>query len=273
MKPLWNMLVGLLALSVAGCGLSDYQSRIDAQRTRVQKFDEANQLLGDPVENPKMPPKSATAEAWPIDFFLRLPKGYVRDKAPYYTNFPFYRYSGAEPGYNVFVAAALLIDPAAKERYGEYSAARFRELVRQAIDDYYFKTYKSDQRFYANKLKLFLPAEKIQYSSVEADLNTPYSDVAVKIPYASTIFTDKENKLQAHPVEFRVYLHEELGKEIENAGKRVKLPGKQVVIVAQCPIGGPNEQFDKSIQAALGTLDISAEVGAKRAQYKRLKGG
>jgi hypothetical protein len=276
MKRLWNMLAGLLVLGAAGCGLSDYQSRMDAQRARVKKFDDANELLGDPIDIPTMPGKGLRAEsqpAWPFDFYLRIPKGYVREKEPYYTNFPFYRYAGTEPGYSVFVAAAVLIDKDAKERYGEYSVARFRELVRLGIDHFYFKNYKSDPRFYADKLKLFLPSDKIEYSALAADLITPFSDVAEKIPYAYTSFKDTANRGNDKPVEFRVYFHDEYGKEIlDEAGKRKMLPGKQVAIVAQAPIRGQNEQFDTSIQAALGTLDLSAEVANKRAQYKRLKG-
>lgn len=264
------MLAGLLALSVAGCGLSDYQSRMDAQRERIQKFDDANQLLGDPIDSPLISGKGADS-AWSFDFFLRIPKGYVVEKKPYGTNFPFFRYAGADPGYGVFVAAAVLIDKDAKERYGECSVARFRELVRLGIDDFYFQKYKSDARFHANKHKLFLPAD-IQYSAFAADLITPFSDVAEKIPYAFTSYKDAENKGNDKHVEFRVYFREEYGREIMEAGKRRMLPGKQVVIVAQAPIRGQNEQFDKSIQAALGTLDVSAEVTSKRAQYKRLKG-
>ena len=269
------MLVSLLALSVAGCGLSDYQSRMDDQRKRVKKFDDANQLLGDPIDIPAIPGpgkgRTETIPAWSFEIFLRIPKGYVLDQKPLYTNFPCFRYYGADRNYNVFVAAAVLIEKDAKERYGEYSPARFRELIRLVIDDFYFKNYKSDPRFFANKAKLFLPADK-KYEPFPAELITPFSDVSDQIRYELISFNDKENTANDKKVEFRVYIREEYGREVVEAGKRVIRPGKQVAIIAHRPISGPNEQFDKSIQAALGTLDLSAEVASKRTQYKALKG-
>src|SRR5579872_252464 len=94
MKPLRNLLFGLLVLSAAGCGLSDYQNRMDAQRARIQKFDDAHQALGDPIDIPTLPGKGPS---WPFDVYVRLPKSYVVDKQPYGSNFGFFRYHGGEP--------------------------------------------------------------------------------------------------------------------------------------------------------------------------------
>ena len=91
MKPLWRLLFGLFILSVSGCGLSDYESRMDAQRARVQKFDDANNRLGDPIAMPMIQVKGGAAQpAWPFDIFLRLPKGYNFSKT-YGKDWPFYR--------------------------------------------------------------------------------------------------------------------------------------------------------------------------------------
>src|SRR5439155_9457336 len=117
-KPLWtsgmNSLFRMCGLAVialtgaSGCGLSEYQSRMDEQRTRLQNFDDNNRLLDDPIDMPRLKLKDKDGNpgeklAWP-DVFLRLPKGYAttpKDKDPYgyvflekQNLFPCYRYAG-----------------------------------------------------------------------------------------------------------------------------------------------------------------------------------
>jgi hypothetical protein len=244
-----------LVLAASGCGLSDYQNRMDAQQRRVQRFDELNNSLSDPIDG------QAT---WPFEFYLRLPKGYVLDKKLAIKDIPFiHRYSSGEPGHNIFVAAAWLIDPKAKPAVAGYTAENFRRYMRNAIDLFYFSNYQSDPRFYEQKVKLFLPADKIDYKSEEVDLITPYSEVAPRIGYAVATFSDAENRKQKDHSVFRAYFLEERG-----AGEA----DKQVCIIVQRPLRGEHEQFDAGIKAMLGTLDVSAQAASKRAQYKQLKG-
>jgi hypothetical protein len=254
----WLRFVGVATLALAGasgCGLSDYQARMDAQRVRIQRFDDTNNLLDSPIEMPANPDQKP---AWPFDFYLRLPKGYVLHKTPYSTNFAFYRYYTFEPGYNIFLAAALISPPKAKEMLGVYTLENFRGYVRLGIDDYYFKNYKADANFFLNKTKLFLPADKLQYVTIEEPAHSPFSDVTTKISYSYVVFKDMANKQLKEHSEFRAYFHE--------SGH------KQVAIVVQCPLRGSNEAFDKSIKASLSTLDVSAEAISKREQFKKIKG-
>ena len=268
MKPFRGLLcsLGIAALFLSGCGLSEYQAKMDAQRIRVLEFDETNRLLEDPLEMVMQPSKGDKGDAqpaWPFDFYLRLPKGFTLNKTPYYQNFSFYRFAGTDPAYNLFIVAALIVEPStdpkveAKEKFGEYLSKNFRRYVRGGIDDYYFKTYKSDPEFRFNAGKSFLPGEKIKYERITVKMFTAITDVPTTIGYNYIAYSDKDNKeVKDHSV-FRVYYHEEAG--------------RQFCLVVQRPLRVPNETFDKSMDACLGTLDITADAANKRAQYKKAK--
>jgi hypothetical protein len=55
---------GLLALLIAGCGLSDYEKLMQATQDRVKRFDDETERLGDPVIIPtkRVPPKEAPVD-------------------------------------------------------------------------------------------------------------------------------------------------------------------------------------------------------------------
>ena len=256
-----HCLIAILLIGASGCGLSDYQSRMDAQRARVQEFDEINRILDDPVEMAMIPNKGGATDqqaAWPFDFYLRLPRGYTFVRTPYFTNFSCYRYQGSEPGYNIFLAAAFVAAPKGPEKFGVYQTENFRRYVWLAIDDYYLKTNKADPYFMANKAKVFLPPDKVIYEQRGLRMFTPHSDATGTIPYESVAFSDRNNKLVKNHSEFRCYFHNEAG--------------KQVAVVFQYPLGFQNELYEKSIKACLGTLDVGSEVASKREQFKKLKG-
>ncbi len=54
---------------LAGCGVSDYESKMQEAEVRIQRIDNENLLLGDPLEIP------VRAEAPAVAVFLRPPKG------------------------------------------------------------------------------------------------------------------------------------------------------------------------------------------------------
>ena len=257
----WLGMVALVGSAASGCGLSEYQAKMDAQRVRVSEFDEINRLLDDPVEMPVQPSVAEKADAkpaWPFDIFLRLPKGYAFYKTPYYKNFSFYRFQGPEERKNVFIVAATIAEPKGTEEFGKYLPENFRRYVWAAVDDFYFKTYKADPNIIGNRNKVFLPGDKVKYEPFEARFFTPISGENKTIPYQSVIFTDKDNKMLKEHSEFRAFYHIE--------------PGRQICIVVQRPLKTPHETFDKSIEAAsLGTLDISVEAAGKRAQFKQAR--
>ncbi len=245
--------VALLLIGAGGCGLSDYQNRMDAQRTRVQKFDEINNLLDDPIQMPMVQIGVAKEDkpAWPFDIYLRLPSGFSttpKEKTPYYINFAFFRYGGGDPAYNVFIVAAYVADPKKDQEIGKYHAKSFREYARAAIVDYYVKT---------QKFNLVLP-DKVKPGIETAERVSMYPDDLKPILYETYEYRDTSNtKLTEHSV-FRACFHES--------------EGKQICIVVQRPLRAPNENFDKAIKACLGTLDMSSDAASKRAQFKKARG-
>jgi hypothetical protein len=261
----WSGLM-LLLIGASGCGLSDYQNRMDAQRKRVQDFDEFNRLLGDPIEMPMVPnqkPKDPAkddekedAAAWPFDLFLRLPKGYgstPKDKTPYYDPFPFYRYAGGSEGaIDLFVAAAWVTEPKKDDVYLKYSPVNFRIFIQRALEKYYLKTNKIDY--------VFQEKRKTQKREPDFKVVTPYADPdnPPKVTYSYLLYTDEENKKAPEHSAFDVYIHEQAG--------------KQVCIVVHRPLQPANAELTKSIEACLGSLDVSKDAANKRAQAKKAKG-
>jgi hypothetical protein len=77
----------LLALVAVGCGLSDYEKRIDEQKKRLEKADQENALIGEPLEAPDMraTEKKQLVAALATPVFLRPPRGVGRfaDREPY----------------------------------------------------------------------------------------------------------------------------------------------------------------------------------------------
>jgi hypothetical protein len=268
------VLLAFLLLAGVGCGLSDYQSRMDVQRERVKEFDDANRSLDEPIVIPSIqlstgPKKDKDGpkddkegiNAWPFDFYLRLPKGYgatPKDKTPYFSPFPCFRYAANEADYDIFVAAAMAVDPKSKdkEEFGKYYPDNFRQFVRLAIKEFYFKTYKTELR---------LPAQD-GYQMIEVKTLSPYSNVTTKIPYKYLAYADDYQKGK-EPTMFRVYWYEESGAPRE--GGKDRDPGKQVAIIVHRPMRAQNEPFDKAIEACLGTLDVSSDAGNKRTQFRK----
>jgi len=248
----------IVLIGASGCGLSDYQSRMDAQRRRVQEFDEANRLLDDPIDVPRIQirdPKENTQierAAWDFDIFLRLPQGYsttARDKGPY-NNFLFRYFGGSEGGLGIFIAAAKVTDK--EQEFGKYSPATFRGYVKPALEDYYLKKYKAHY-----PLREKYNPDKKEFKVVTA---YPNAEAPAKISYTTFTYTDEGNKIpKEDPTAFDVYLHEK--------------SGKQVCIVVHRPLQPANAaKLKASIEACLGSLDITFEAATKRAEYRKAKG-
>src|SRR5262245_11333626 len=71
-RPLPAVLLAGLALAAAGCGLGDYETKMLAEQTRMERFDRDNKLLGQPLT-----PPSKWSEVQPAapNLFLRPPQG------------------------------------------------------------------------------------------------------------------------------------------------------------------------------------------------------
>ncbi len=246
----------VLALA-AGCGLRDYEDHLDAQRKRVEVFDEEQRFLGPVLENPGYEGADGNkVPIWPFDVFLRLPAGIQgelgkKDSQFNYLDLPLYRYAGGD-GFNAFVAAGL-IAPAGgkgkedKPRPAEWPVEAFREHVRGALIEYYFKAYGIGADFPLFDRAKFKKMEKRPVSDRGA-LQPP-------IEYEAIAFRDDFNRNLAERSLFQVYFHEE--------------GNKQVAIVFQSPASWmTKEALIKGVDWSLKTLDIAGGGPAKRAALR-----
>ena len=64
-------LAALPVLALTGCGIADYEKKMQEAEARVKRFDDENALLGDPLV---LPPRKEM-EGPPFDVFLRPPRG------------------------------------------------------------------------------------------------------------------------------------------------------------------------------------------------------
>jgi hypothetical protein len=262
-----------------GCGMSDYQDRMDQQRNRVARFDELNNRLSDPIEMPKFvilkdPEAGEKSEkkefpAWDFEVFLRLPKGfastakdriqvegeklrmwglYIADSAP--DSFPCFRFlREGDNLHQILIAAWPLEKPAPKETL-KHTAENFRENVEAAIFRHYEQTYKTSWK----------PAPKGPSKLESFETVTPYPDPAkpLQVTFQKQRYTDESNPRKADRWAYDVYISEQ--------------GGKQVAIVVHWPLQAKdNGEMEKSISACLGTLDVSPDAIAKRAAFRKYK--
>ena len=71
-RRLLRTLVPIALLALTGCGIADYEKKMQDAEVRVERFDEENKLLGEPLV---LPAHTDKEEGAPIDVFLRPPKG------------------------------------------------------------------------------------------------------------------------------------------------------------------------------------------------------
>ncbi len=251
----WHGQILFMLLSCAcGCGLPDYEKRMDVQRARIAEFDEYNLLLDDPIDIPVTPIKAGKPEtqpAWPFPVFLRLPKGYVpgKEKPTSAKDFPRVRYKLEDAGMNIFVAAAMEVKKGEDPGKHMYLSSTFRTRIKAALADFCFKEYA-----------IHVSLTERSKAQLEFAGLTPYPDTATTLAYD---FAQYENlgggsaKVPA-PFTFELYVH-------ENAGRQVAVVFQRAARLANM------DGHKKMVEACLGTLDISAAAASKRLAFKSLR--
>jgi hypothetical protein len=241
---------GLLAL--VGCGLSDYESRMDAQQARLKILDEENRNLGDAIDQPKYVVKDTPYNFWPFEVFLRVPKN-VSGRLPtenaqfVFENLSLFRYAGPD-GYNVFVAAGNIAEPNKENKYkdGEWPPDLFKGYVREALKDYYRKTYRVNYEF-----PFFTKA------NLTTEKKVPINDRGVALPpleFEMIRFKDSANAAK-EPSEFRAYFHHQ--------------SARQVGVIYQFPANlGDSSGLNASIDWSIKSLNIM-EPQLKRAEFEK----
>ncbi|MBM3992683.1 MAG: hypothetical protein FJ303_00775 [Planctomycetes bacterium] len=253
----YNLLAAVV-LFATGCGLADYQDRLDQQAARVQKFDEANRLLDEPIELPRMPdPADPNTEknAWPFDPYLRLPRGYSalpKEKTPYPDRFTMFRYAGGGEGATaIFVTAAWVASGKdAKEDAETFTPATFRSRIAVGLADYYAKEYKGVIKF----------TDKVdpQPREVKALTFYPHPTNPSKIAFKYYAYSDQGHREPKDVSIFEVYLREEAG--------------MQIAIIVQRPVQLLNPTgFTKAIEACLGSLELGSKTDMRRTSFRKAR--
>lgn len=144
----WRFLAVAALVFAGGCGLADYEKRIDEQKEYLQRFDEENELLGQPLEMPTRTVKDDKGlrleTPLPLEFFLRPPKGiankFKAEDPPFvYEGLPVVRYEGPK-GYNVLATTAPVTPEKGKAvAKGSLRVKEFQQRTRGALADYFQK--------------------------------------------------------------------------------------------------------------------------------------
>jgi hypothetical protein len=253
-----HLRIGLLmsALFVAGCGVGDYERSMDAERKRIQLFDDENRLLGDAVEQPVELAKDNTEKnLWPFEVFLRLPASVSGTVAARYQGItvPVFRYSGgASSDYHVYVAAGMVVEKNKENLYkpGEFPGDDFRQGVRFAIKDAYKKMFDfSPQRLLSEQ-----PVKEQRQPVSWRGEDRPALDLE---KYEGN---DRDNKRNQNNQAFELYIH--------------RLGNRVVAVCYQVPerIAKDKATVD-TIDLSLKTLDIGEEAGSRRSEFASYRGG
>lgn len=185
MRRLAGILVVMLAASL-GCGLSDYEQRMDDERARMKVLDEENQILGELIETPSERTKDKdgnehSARAWTFDIFLRVPKGAAtrsEDKEGWSfaaKALKLYWFKGGMDGYGLLASASTI---GKRDKDGNVMdglpVKEFQENVYEAIDLFLkSKKLEASQFVVASEKEVFRPATaKPGSPGVEVDLVT-----------------------------------------------------------------------------------------------------
>jgi hypothetical protein len=234
-----------LLLILSGCGLADYENRIDKQRTRLSVYDEESKYLGAMLELPPSPKRNAPGP-FPFDVFVRLPRGIAGTTAEkngtYLINSQFiFRYLGND-GQNVFLTAALAAppdEPTNMER-GEWTPEDFRSSFELAL---------------GTIIKGFPPARETFEHHVRPPTTGPQLPDLI---FDESTFEDGPGRKDGTYV--AVYTHQRRG--------------RLIAMAFQVPQARKNDiAVQRGIDLCLRSLDISENAAAKRtayATYKRL---
>jgi len=194
-----GFLTFLILFLAAGCGLSDYEKRMDEQSVSLKRFDEENNALGEPLELPIIVDKKGSWNALAVDFYLRPQKGTkpLAAGGPFKPQeFALFRYPGPA-GFNVLVTTSKLVKDVKDEKVKDekvkdekvkdekvknpkakkvgMTTKEFQRAVRQALADFYFNEYK----------------KTIDWSKKDKTEKTPILVYPVKGPPVNVVFENQ----------------------------------------------------------------------------------
>lgn len=258
-----TFLFALLILVVSGCGLSDYEQRLDRDRKRWQQFDEANKNLEAPIEPPtekvvRVDNETKKKEVVTVpafdELFLRPPKGIAttaKDTDVFRSDskrVPAYLYAGKE-GFNLFVAMCkdeqMVGDSKDEKKRPSESQfrAQFQAEVCGALSSYARKVAGHGLTF-GNDLKL-----------TAVTLQPFWLHKPPELAYKHASIDDVQSGRR-----FLLHLHHPAGGDVH------------VALVFEVPLQKANNLMVKqAIEFSLKSLGIGAEFGRNRLAYDQWK--
>jgi hypothetical protein len=239
---------GLLALGLVlatGCGLGDYEKRVEEERARVQAIDEEEQALGTPLLMPDNPFAADEAKGHPMpqnEVFLRPPRGISSrpadaEKPTRAGDVFLFRYPGPE-GYNLFLAGAAP---------GTLATQQFRKDVRTALSEYAANLSKQPLTFPPN-------------AALTGVIKQPPVSRTVKLP-PIRLEGQSVDDSAADDKGHRYLLHFQ-----RVAGNR------QIAVIYQLPRAAAGQaNVTQAIDLSLRTLGIGPDAALQRKVYEERK--
>jgi len=238
---LFATMLGMLT----GCGLSDYEKRMDEQRSRLELFDEEGKLLSDIIDMPKGKDSYGNVIKVPFEIFLRFPKPvwpkFQGPKAMYQGAHkqPLYRYEG-KTDMNVLVGLAMVASSKEKAEENEALPEDFRARVREGIMDFISREYR-------------MSATPPEFTDLKKDVRQTTREGRPHTLEFETIFFDDPRRQD--PSRFFVFF---------NTHKY-----RQAVVIYQLSAQQANDKAAlHAMDVSLKTLEILPAAKAMRAAYR-----
>lgn len=253
----------MLFCFAVGCGLSEYEKRIDQQSQALKRYDDESKSLADPLEFPLIVDvkTSAAKRILPVELYLRPPKGtavkpIVVEEATS-ANASLACFAGPA-GFNVLVTDSRIAvetkDPKAVKL--GMTPKEFRQYVRQGLAAFYEKEFKkridwslADK---TDKKSMAISSSKGPATNlvVEYQILTDDPDPGKKDPPADKTKSDYHD--------FRVYFYQ-TGTE-------------QAAIIYQVPAAKRMDgEVNKAVDYSIRTLALGANAMTKRQEIRQRK--
>ncbi len=239
------LLLALGVLLAAGCGLGDYERRMEEERTRLEAFDQEDRALAGPLVMPQSPYDANEPKDHPLPqskVFLRPPRGFsthpADDEKPTRSGDVFlFRYPGPA-GYNLFLAG---VPP------DTLTTEQFQQHVRKALSEYVANLTKQP---------LTIPPD----APVAGVVKQPVVSRTAKVP---PIRLDWQSVDDAEPGEkgsrYLIYFLREAG-------------NRQLAVIFQVPkAAAGTPQVTEAIDLSLRTLGIGANAELQRKAFDERK--
>lgn len=240
--------VAAVCLALLGCGLSDYEARMDASREYIARYDEENKILNEVIDQPSetvnVRGKDETREVWPFVVMLRLPRGIsgtLSDKKQRLSPaFPLYVFSGADS--YVYVAAGTAVEKT-DTKTGALSTEDFRKGALDAIATGYY--FRQGEKFFS-KPPALTPEKVTKQPNPLRRLSTAPPPLTFE---ALTFQAMNTNRAE---YQFQLY--------------HLRQDVRQVIVIYQIPLARTGPDTNKAIDMSLKTLNIGDRAAALRAE-------